>query len=114
MRAEGTNPTPIAASPEDGVELDLDARGTDGQFTFAVRDTGSSSPLFGLQVVECTQVTDPVLIDPVAVGLLYVGPAALQVDPYSGFVKNLVTTRLEFDALFHVRDARGAYVLTAS
>ena len=72
MNALGTNPTIVALSPADSVELDLFTTGVD-DYAFALRDSGSSSPLFGLRVVETTAVSNPLLIDVVALGLLYIG-----------------------------------------
>ena len=60
---------------------------------FALRDSGSSSPLFGLRVIETAAVTEPVLIDTAVLELLYVGQAKFEVDPYSGFTESLSTVR---------------------
>jgi hypothetical protein len=115
MASAGTRPTIVALSPEDSVELDLFTVGAaDNEYLFAVRDSGASSPLFGLRVVECSSVTDPVLLDPLALGLLYVGQATFQVDPYSGFKENLSTVRLEGNILYHVRNPDGAYIIGGS
>jgi hypothetical protein len=102
----GTNPSVVALSPADAVELDLFTTGADDAYAFALRDSGSSSPLFGLRIVETAAVTNPLLIDPPALGLLYVGQAALEVDPYSGFKENVSTVRLEGNVLYHVRNPR--------
>ena len=83
MAAAGTRPTIVALSPADAVELDLFTTGADDAYTFALRDSGSSSPLFGLRVVETTAVSEPLLIDRVSLGVLYTGQAKFEVDPYS-------------------------------
>ena len=49
MNALGTNRTIVALSPADSVELDLFTTGADDAYAFALRDSGSSSPLFGLR-----------------------------------------------------------------
>ena len=114
MNSLGTNPTIVALSPTDSVELDLFTTGADDAYAFALRDSGSSSPLFGLRVIETPAVTNPLLIDPPALGLLYVGQARFEVDPYSGFTENLSTVRLEGNVLFHVRNAQGVYEIGGS
>jgi hypothetical protein len=114
MNALGTNPTVVALSPTDSVELDLFTTGADGAYAFALRASGSSSPLFGVRIVETTAASNPLLIDPAALGLLYVGAAKFEVDPYSGFTENLSTVRLEANALMHIRNGDGAYELGGS
>ena len=114
MNSLGTNPTIVALSPTDSVELDLFTTGADDAYAFALRDSGSSSPLFGLRVIETPAVTNPLLIDPPALGALYVGQARFEVDPYSGFTENLSTVRLEGNVLFHVRNAQGVYEIGGS
>jgi hypothetical protein len=50
MRATGANPTIAVLNPTDAASLDLEADA--GRCVFATRDTGSSSPLWGLRVIE--------------------------------------------------------------
>lgn len=114
MKAAGTNPNIVALSPTDSVELDLFTTGADDAYVFALRDSGSSSPLFNLRVIETSAVTEPLLIDTTQLGLLYVGQASFQIDPYSGFEQNLSTVRLEGNVLFHVRNPEGCYEIGGS
>lgn len=112
-RAIGANPAVLALNPTDAASLDLTTTGADGMYAFATRDTGNSSPLWGLTVVESPTVTDPLVIDPVVLGVLYTGIGTILTDPFSSMQKNLVRVRLEGEALFHVRDIAGAYVIAA-
>ena len=50
MRATGANPTTAVLNPTDAASLDLEADA--GGYIFPTRDTGTSSPLWGLKVVE--------------------------------------------------------------
>jgi len=51
------------------------------------------------------------LIDPAVLGVLYTG--TILTDPYSAMERSLVRVRIEGEALFHVRDVAGAYVIAA-
>jgi hypothetical protein len=64
MRATGANPTISVLNPTDAARLDLEADA--GGYVFATRDTGSSSPLWGLRVIERigAGTEAPCLIDP--------------------------------------------------
>ena len=53
------------------------------------------------------------LIDPAVLGVLYTGTGTILADPYSAMERNLVRVRIEGEALFHVRDVAGAYVIAA-
>ncbi len=114
MRAEGANPTVAVVNPTDAATLDLAADA--GGYVFATRDVGSSSPLWGLRVVERigAGTEAPYLIDPQMLGRFYMGTLRFEADPYSGFKKNLTTLRLEVKALYHVRNAKGARWVAAS
>jgi hypothetical protein len=114
MRASGANPDLLVLDPADAVTLDLET--DDGGYIFATRDTGSSSPLFGLRVVESVAADgeDPLLVDSQMVGQLYLGGLQVDTDPFAGadgknFVKNLVDVRFELSAYFHVQNPAGAY-----
>jgi hypothetical protein len=111
MRLVGSNPTTLILSPDDAADLDLFQTGSDDAFVFPTRDTGTSSPLFGLRIVESASVVDPMLIDPVRSGVLYSGEVALTSDPYSGFSRNTTTLRIEGNVLFHIRDINGVYIV---
>jgi hypothetical protein len=115
-RALGANPTIVALNPTDAASLDLDERGADKLLTFPPRSSGTSSPIWGLRVVEVSALGEgaPVLIDPAVLGVLYEGTARLLADPYSGADTNEVRVRLEFEALMHVRDVAGAFVVEAA
>ena len=80
---------------------------------FPLKDTGAS-PLWGLRVIERPGSTPPYLIDPQMLGVLYLGGMSFDVDPYTGFTKNLSTLRIEAQALFHVRNANGARRIAAT
>jgi hypothetical protein len=114
MRAQGANPTVAVLNPTDAATLDLQADA--GGFVFATRDTGSASPLWGLRVVERigAGTEAPYLLDPGMLGRFYLGTLRFEVDPYTGFKKNLSTLRLEIKSLFHVRDAKGAHRVAAT
>ena len=57
----------------------------------------------------------PILIDPAMLGVLYVGSAKLDVDSSGDeFKANLSTVRLEFLALYHVRQPTGALSMATS
>jgi hypothetical protein len=109
MRALGANPTILALSPTDAAALDVTK--TELGYVFAIRDTGSASPLYGLTLVENPQITAPVLIDPALLGVLYTELGTLLVDPFTSLEKNLVRLRAEFTGLFHVRSPEAAYVI---
>jgi hypothetical protein len=111
MRALGANPTLLALNPTDAATLDLATTGADNAYVFATRSTGSSSPLWGLRPVEVPGLTEPTLIDPALLGVLYHATGTVMTDPYSGMKKNLVRIRAEVEGLFHVRDIAGAYVI---
>ena len=64
-RSWGSWPAVLLLSPTDSSALDLSTTGTDDMLVFPVRDTGTSSPLWSLFVVESDAVTDPLLLDPV-------------------------------------------------
>ena len=114
MRAEGANPTIAVVNATDAAALDLSADA--GGFVFATRDVGTASPLFGLTIVERTSATGaeaPYLVDPAMLGMLYLGSAKLEADPFTGFKANLTTLRVEVKGLYHVRNAKGARRLAA-
>ena len=86
MRAEGANPTIAVLNATDAAALDLQADA--GGFIFPTRDVGSSSPLYGLKIIERTSATGtepPYLIDPNMLGRLYLGTARFEADPFTGF-----------------------------
>jgi len=80
--------------------VDMQSRlGADGMFVFAVRGTGSASPLWSLVIRESESVTDPTLLDPAILGPLYVGTGTVLADPYSSMERNVVRIRVEVEAL---------------
>jgi hypothetical protein len=111
MRGLGANPTVMAAPPKVASELDLTK--TELGYVFSTRASGGASPLWQMAIVEDAQagLTQPLLIDPELLGALYAGTGTILLDPYSGMSENLVRLRLEFDALFHVRQPMGAYIV---
>ena len=114
MRSTGANPSIVVLNPTDAASLDLSADA--GGFVLATRDSGSGSPLWGLRVIERigAGTEAPYLVDPQMLGMLYLGAARFEVDPYSGFKKNLSTLRVEVTGLYHVRNADGARRIAAT
>jgi hypothetical protein len=113
MKTTGFSPTLAVLNPTDNASLDLEADA--GGYVFPTRDTGSASPLWGLNVVERigAGTEAPYLIDP-AGGQLYLGGIRIQADPYSGFASNLTRLRIECKGLYHVRQAEGFRRIAAS
>ena len=58
-------------------------------------------------------VTDPLLIDPFLLGVLYAATGAILADLYSATERNGVGLRLEIEALLHLRSPMGAYVIAS-
>ena len=113
MRALGASPDLLVLNPSDSAELDLIQ--DDGGFVFPFR-TGEASPLWGLTVVEHSIPTDaaPLLIDSSLIGSLYLGSIQFQADPFTGFVRNTTTLRIETNCLMVVRQPTGAYRIAAA
>ena len=109
MRAQGGKPSVLAVSPDVAAELDTMTAGADDLPVFPLGAVGGSSPLFGLTIIEVPGLTKPLLIDPTAAGVLYLGAARVFADPFSGLAKNEVRLRVECEALMWVRDANGLY-----
>jgi Phage capsid family len=115
MRAAGASPTIAMLNPTDAAALDLLADA--GGYRFIGRDQGTSSPLWGMDVVERigTAGADPLyLLDPSMLGILYIGSLAFDADPFSGFDTNTTRLRIEVNALFHIRQIGGAYRVAAT
>jgi hypothetical protein len=110
-----------AASPDhtivagDAVALDL-LTDTAGHYLFDLDSANSSSPLFGLRIVESVAAVgaDPLLVDTSRIGMLYLGTLRVDADPYTGFKANLTDLRVETNALMHVHDATAAYRIGAA
>jgi hypothetical protein len=121
LQAAGYSPDLAIVNPVDAVALDLSVD-TAGQYVFALRDTGNSSPLWGLRVVVragTTGTEPPLVVDTRQIGALYLGTLAIDLDPYAGlggknFVKNLVDIRAEQNALMHVRAPTAARRIAAT
>lgn len=111
MRSEGASPDLLVVNATDAAALDLTTDA--GGYVFPLRDTGSS-PLWNLRVVERPGTTPPYIVDSRMLGRLYLGRMSFDADPYTGFKKNLTTLRVETNALFHVRDPRGARRIAAA
>jgi hypothetical protein len=114
MRGNGANPTLVVLNPTDSTSLDLLADA--GGYKFPLRDTGTSSPLFGCRVIErIGGGSDPIyLIDPEMLGRLYIGDMSFDADPYTGFASNTTSLRVEVNAIYHVRNVQGAYRVAAT
>ena len=67
-REAGYNPSVAAVSPSTAAELDLTA--FDSGYAVQHAAYGWSSPLWSMQVAEVPRVTDPLLVDTLAVGSL--------------------------------------------
>jgi hypothetical protein len=121
LQAAGYSPDLAIVNPADAVTLDL-TQDTAGSFVFALRDTGDSSPLWGLRVVVragTTGTEPPLVVDTARIGALYLGSLAIDLDPYAGvgganFKKNLVDIRAEQNALMHVRAPTAARRIAAT
>jgi hypothetical protein len=111
MRAEGANPNLLVLNAADAAALDLTADA--GGYIFPLKDTGAS-PLWGLRVIERAGTTPPYLIDTNMVGSLYLGGMSFDLDPFTGFRKNLTDLRIEVNGLMFVRNAKGARRVAAS
>ena len=112
-REAGYNPSLAAVSPSTAAELDLTAFDSGYQFNTAAY--GSSSPLGSMQVAEVPRVTDPLLVDTLAVGTLCLGPTKVDVDESAGFSENVSVMRCEASVLLIVRQAEAIWeVATAS
>jgi hypothetical protein len=117
MLGNGAHPTLLALTPAEAAALDVQKTGTAGleSYLFSSRDSGSSSPIWGLNEVEIpTGLDKPTLLDPLTLGYLYLGGARFQVDPWSGLDTNLLRARLECEVLLHVRNAVGAYRISTT
>ncbi len=114
MRTAGMNPDLLIVDPADAVALDLTVD-TAGSYLFDLDSANTSSPLFGLRIVESVAAVgaDPLLVDTTRIGQLYLGTMRVEADPYTGFKKNLTDLRVETNALMHVRDANAAYRIGA-
>jgi len=115
MRAQGANPTLFVLNPTDAVTLDTYMT-ADGQFISSTAGTNGQDPLWGLRIVERigAGTEPPYLIDPDMLGVLYIGRMRFDADSFTGFSKNLTSVRIETNALFHVRNAFGAYRIAAT
>lgn len=111
MSELGGRPTVLALTPSDAAALDLTQDGA-GQYVFTLRLAGSGSPVWSLFVREVPGIAEPTLIDPDALGVLYLGDASVLVDPYTGLSTNQVRARVEIEATCHIRNvAQGAFVI---
>jgi hypothetical protein len=106
----GANPTALAVNPTTASSLDLTQHG-DGEYLFVTREAGSASPLWGARIVEVPGLADPILIDPPMLGVFYDAMGTVLIDPYTGASTNVVRIRSEIEALMHVRNPNGAFVV---
>ena len=117
MRSNGAAPDLLVLNPTDSAALDLLADNEARYYFGPPARTGMANTLWDLRVVERTSADGdeaPMLIDSTRIGQLYLGMMRFEADPFSGFKKNLVSLRLEANALFNVRDKNAAYVLEAA
>jgi hypothetical protein len=120
LQTAGFNPDLAVVNPTDAVALDLSVD-TAGQYVFALRDTGDSSPLWRMRIIvrAGAGTEPPLLIDTSRIGVLYLGNLSIDVDPFAGlggknFAKNLVDLRAEQLALMHVRSPLAARRIAAT
>jgi hypothetical protein len=106
-KALGGKPTVLAAGPKVATELKTLLDTTERPIPI-----GALLAERGLTLIEVQEEHDPVLIDVGRVGCFYYSPGTLLVNPYSGAPKNEVEVRVEYDALFHCRDANGAFSIS--
>jgi hypothetical protein len=112
MRAHGAAPSLLVLNPADAAALDLTAD-AGGSYIFPLNQTGGNR-LWGLRVIERAGNAPPYVLDPAMLGTLYLGAMRFDADPFSGFTRNVTTLRVETNALFHVRDSRGARRIAAA
>jgi hypothetical protein len=114
MRALGASPSILVLNATDSAALDLSQ--DSGGYIFPSTTSGSSSPLWGLRVVERAGngVEPPLLLDPGALGQLYMGTMRVDADVFSGFKKNTTDLRVEVNSLYHVRQPSGAMRIAAT
>lgn len=109
----GSDPAVLALSPTAASALDLTQVGADNLYLFLTRDVGSASPLWSLRIVEVPGLVNPIVIDPVMLGVVFAGIGSIWVDPYTGMHANTSRLRVEVESLFWVRNADGAFVVSA-
>jgi hypothetical protein len=120
VQADGFQPNLAVLNPTDAAALDLTADA--GGYVFPLRDTGTSSPLWGLRIVTRTSTAGtepPLVIDTTRIGLLYMGTMRFDLDPFSGvsgnnFENNTTDIRCEVNVLMHVRSAKAARRVAAT
>ena len=112
-RELGGEPRYLALTPSDAAELDL-SEDSSGRQIFRVDLEGSGNPVWSLLVRESRSVTDPLLVDPVRLGVSYLGEGGVLVDPFGANLRtNQVSVRVEVEARFHVRNiVQGAYAIS--
>ena len=112
LRDSGYAPTLAALEPLDAAELDLTT--TNAGYVFGLQATGNSSPLFGLQIVEVAAgIIAPLLVDPQALGVLYLGNTKVDIDSGGDkFGKNLSSIRARSSVLYVVRQSQAAYIVS--
>lgn len=109
MRDLGGNPTYLALTPADAAALDL-TQDASGSYVFRVDSENSSSVIWSLRVRTVPSITAPTLIDPAALGVLYLGSGSVVVDPFSSLATNQIRARAELESRCHLRNVvQGAY-----
>jgi hypothetical protein len=112
MRDLGGVPQYLAVTPQDAAGLDLSVHPGSGDYVFRVDLEGSGGVVWSLRVREVPSISAPTLIDPVRLGLSFVGEGSVLVDPFgSNLETNQVKIRTEAEAVFSVRARSGAYVI---
>jgi hypothetical protein len=117
LRAAGFNPDLAVVNPTDSAALDLSTTGADGEYVFPLRDSGSSSPLWGLKIIERTSAAGnepPLVIDSQAIGRLFMGVIRFEANPWEGFRKNTTDVRAEVNMVMNIRQPAAARRVAAT
>jgi hypothetical protein len=105
VRDAGYNPTVTLVSSNDATEIALyRADGVSGNFLAGYPALGQ------VRIVDAATDGEPIVLDPSALGDLYVGGTAVDVDGFTEFDTNQSRLRFEFPTLFVVRHADAAAV----
>jgi hypothetical protein len=119
VQADGFTPNLAVLNPTDAAALDLTADA--GGYVFPLRTTGTSSPLWGLNIVVRVGAgtEPPLVVDTTRIGALYMGAMRIDLDPFAGvsgsnFENNTSDLRCEVNVLMHVRSAKAARRVAAT
>ena len=114
MNSLGTNPTIVALSPTDSVELDLFTTGADDAYAFALRDYGLVQSAVRPARDRDARGDQPAADRPAGVGCALRRAGTVRGRSILGIHREPGTVRLEGNVLFHVRNAQGVYEIGGS